>query len=424
MGFSLPLGRIVWAYKAPVAPKTRTVRKKGDVMNIQAPSNTGIEPERVVLDDLSSSLLDSYQRNFPITSRPFADMAEQLNCSEPDVLTKLLALKDSGMLTRIGPVFDHKRAGASLLAAVSVPSELTEKVAAQINEYEEVNHNYGREHSYNLWFVVTAPTPKFLDLILDDMEKTIGFPILRLPMEKAYHIDLGFHVGDRKTDRPFTQHLHNTNNRESGEKIRLIESGDVLSDYLQQRLRELIQDGFPLTRKPFERLSQTLSQYQGEECSAVTELQVIDTLNYWVQSGLIKRIGLITNHHKLGYKENAMVVWNIPEDQTDRIGKIFKESGLVSLCYKRRRQLPEWPYNLYCMIHSRDRNLVAEHIEKLVGLAELKNTEKNILFSTHQYKQKGGVYTRSQRQHKIEIASPAANLASLVAPLSLAGNHS
>lgn len=369
-------------------------------MTIEAHLHSSKAQDNVVLDDLSSSLLDVYQRDFPITSRPFAAMADALGCTEPDVLTKLLSLKDTGVLTRIGPVFDHKRAGSSLLAAVSVPKDQTERVAEQINGYVEVNHNYGREHEYNLWFVVTAPSKSYLSLILDDMEKAIGFPILRLPMEKAYHIDLGFHVGNHKTDRPFTQHLQ----KEQGKASESSASGQSssLSEEMQQRLRELIQDGFPLTRKPFERLAQTL----GVESEDV----VIETINCWLETGLIKRIGLVTNHHRLGFRDNAMVVWNLPEEQTDAVGKIFKESGLVSLCYKRKRQLPEWPYNLYCMIHSRDRATVSAHIEKLVKKAGLDSTQRAVLFSTHQYKQKGGVYTRSVAQHTIAIQAPAANI--------------
>lgn len=376
-------------------------------MILEANINNRNNEAELGLDDLTQRLLDLYQRDFPIVSRPFADMAEQLGCLEPEVLSKLLELKDNGIVTRIGPVFDHKKAGASLLAAVSVPEDQVEQVAQQINDYAEVNHNYGREHAYNLWFVVTAPSKRYLHLVLDHMEHTIGYPILRLPMEKAYHIDLGFHVGQHRTAKPFIQHIKDSatkmvKNAKEKEKPQAVL---LLSEPDQKKLRALIQQGFPLTRKPFERLAQLLGFDD--------ETVIINTIRFWLDSGLIKRIGLVTNHHSLGFKSNAMVVWDIPEDQVDRVGEQFKESGLVSLCYKRKRQLPEWPYNLFCMIHSRDRETVTDHIEKLVALAGLEDIQKDVLVSTCQYKQKGGAYVSAPNSSHTPIEVTAANSDSL-----------
>ncbi|MCL6416956.1 hypothetical protein MIB92_14945 [Aestuariirhabdus sp. Z084] len=343
------------------------------------------------LDELTSRLLARYQRGFPLDPRPFRIMAKELDCSESDLVAKLQALKNEDVVTRVGPVFEHSRAGASLLAAVSVPAERVEQVAEQINSYPEVNHNYGREHSYNLWFVVTAPSKTHLNQVLERMESEIGFLILRLPMKKPYHIDLGFHVGtDRTKGRRFS---HSPVPSRQAPKI--LDVDDVrlqasLDTDNQQRLRAVIQDGLPITAKPFA----TLAKMLGID----DEYAVINTIRDWLDSGLIKRLGLVSNHHRLGFTQNAMVVWDVSEQKVDVIGERFKESGLVSLCYQRKRHLPHWPYNFYCMIHSRDRESVAQDIERLVKLGELESTPKAVLFSTRQYKQKGGLYTLAPEQ--------------------------
>ena len=87
---------------------------------------------------------------------------------------------------------EHSRAGSSSLVALAVPPEAIEQVAAYINSLPEVNHNYEREHSYNLWFVLTGPSRSHLDAVLLDIRQHTGLEPLDLPMVKPYRIDLGF----------------------------------------------------------------------------------------------------------------------------------------------------------------------------------------------------------------------------------------
>ena len=91
-------------------------------------------------------------------------------------------------------MFCHKKAGASTLAAIAVPADQLDKVAGIVNQFDEVNHNYAREHDYNLWFVVTAKDQVALEKTIIDIELLTGLPVLMLPMEASYHIDLGFSI--------------------------------------------------------------------------------------------------------------------------------------------------------------------------------------------------------------------------------------
>ncbi len=144
------------------------------------------------LDPLSRRLIERFQHGMPLCAEPYQAMADVLECSEAEVLDCLARLEQNGGLSRIGPVFEHSRAGASTLVALAVPHEQLEQIAARINRYPEVNHNYLREHAYNLWFVLTGPDRAHLDQVLDEIEGDTGLSPLDLPMQRAYRIDLGF----------------------------------------------------------------------------------------------------------------------------------------------------------------------------------------------------------------------------------------
>jgi len=144
------------------------------------------------LDPLDLALLEGFQRNLPVCARPYAAMAQVLGCSELDVLNHLDALDRRGILSRIGPVFEHGRAGASTLAALSVPPDRLEAIAARVSAHPAVNHNYQRDHAWNLWFVLTASTPESLERALGEIAAATGLEPISLPMLHSYHIDLGF----------------------------------------------------------------------------------------------------------------------------------------------------------------------------------------------------------------------------------------
>ncbi|WP_372964486.1 AsnC family transcriptional regulator [Marinobacter sp.] len=146
------------------------------------------------LDTVDKQLINHYQRDLPVCERPYLEMANNLGISEDEVISRLTALQEHQVLSRVGPVFEHSRAGASLLAAVAAPPEHIDSVAARINEAPGVNHNYAREHQFNLWFVMTAPDEHALTERLDELEQRLNLPILRLPMVEGYHIDLGFDI--------------------------------------------------------------------------------------------------------------------------------------------------------------------------------------------------------------------------------------
>ena len=146
------------------------------------------------LDDIDKQLLNAYQRDFPLSSSPFADIAATLGIEEDEVCTRLNVLKEKGFVGRLGGTVRPHAAGASTLAALAVPEARLQEVADIVNAYSEVNHNYEREHVYNMWFVVTASDDAHLESVLADMEQRTGLTVLNLPLVESFHIDLGFPI--------------------------------------------------------------------------------------------------------------------------------------------------------------------------------------------------------------------------------------
>jgi DNA-binding Lrp family transcriptional regulator len=137
-------------------------------------------------------LLNKVQRDFPLDSHPFATIADQLGLDEQAVINRLQELEHAGAISRFGAVFKPNVAGASTLVALAVPTADIERTAQLINTMEGVNHNYLREHQFNLWFVITGCNRAQLDERLEQIKQAAPYPMLDLPMEQPYHIDLGF----------------------------------------------------------------------------------------------------------------------------------------------------------------------------------------------------------------------------------------
>lgn len=153
----------------------------------------------------------------------------------------------------------------------------------------------------------------------------------------------------------------------------------------QEALKQAIQDGLPLTPTPYQTIATALG---------VQEQDVIEQLQSWLDNGFIKRMGLVVRHHQLGYNANAMVVWDVPDARVDEIGERLRQFPCVTLCYRRPRRRPDWPYNLFCMIHGQDRAKVLSEIDALVQQCQLQDVAHEVLFSNKQYKQTGGRYAR------------------------------
>ncbi|WNC72632.1 hypothetical protein RGQ13_01250 [Thalassotalea psychrophila] len=147
-----------------------------------------------------------------------------------------------------------------------------------------------------------------------------------------------------------------------------------------------IEQGLPLVAQPYLAIAEQID---------ASEEQVTSTINHWQKQGVIRRFGLVIRHRKLGYVANAMVVWNVDDECVEDVAAILAKQKVVTLCYRRPRVLPEWNYNLFCMIHGKDRAQVIKQLDDMCQHGDLAGIEKKILFSNKAYKQRGGKYSQA-----------------------------
>ncbi len=321
-------------------------------------------------------MLERWQRGFPLLRRPFAVLAEEAGVSEAEAIAAVRRLSEAGVICRVGAVVRPNTAGASTLAALSVPAERLEEVAAMVSAQPEVTHNYEREHAFNLWFVVTAADHGAVRAALSRIRAETSLEVLDLPMKRAYHIDLGFSMKDGRAVSPCRAAAH------EGRGAPYALSG------FDRELLAAIEDGLPIVREPYAEAARWLGV--GEEV-------VRGRLEALLEAGVISRFGFVVHHRELGYCANAMVVWDIPDERLDAAAAVIAGEDCVTLCYERPRRPPVWRYNLFCMIHGTSRDVVLEQVAALekkvrVRLGRAKIAHE-VLFSLRRFKQCGARFS-------------------------------
>ncbi len=147
------------------------------------------------MDALDRKIINALQGGFPVSETPFVEVAARLDITEDDLITRLRRLCDEGQLSRFGPMYNAERLGGAVtLAAMAVPAERTEAVAAQVNAHPEIAHNYAREHDFNMWFVVAAEQPQRIPTVLAEIAAETGLPVYDMPKLDEYYIGLRFEL--------------------------------------------------------------------------------------------------------------------------------------------------------------------------------------------------------------------------------------
>ncbi|MCK5291621.1 MAG: AsnC family transcriptional regulator [Thermoplasmata archaeon] len=141
------------------------------------------------LDPKDPELLRALQEDFPVTERPFEEIAERMGWTEEEVISRIRILTDSGVIRKLGAVLNPRKMGyVSVLAALDVPEESLDGTASVINEYSSVTHNYQREGRPNLWFTMTEPDQATLEKHLAEIEENIGLSAIKMPVTKMFKI--------------------------------------------------------------------------------------------------------------------------------------------------------------------------------------------------------------------------------------------
>jgi DNA-binding Lrp family transcriptional regulator len=319
------------------------------------------------IDPTDLRLLDGFQRDLPLVSRPFAAIGAALGLEEAEVIARLTRMRAEGCVSRVGGTVRPNTAGASTLAALAVPEDRIDAVAGIVGAEPGVNHSYLREADWNLWFVATAPDALALAASLARIEAKSGLPLLDLRLVRPFNIDLGFPL--------------------SGRRIAMPDGRRVEPAVLQPSDRPLLHAlsvGLDLTPLPFAALALRLGR---------DEDRVISRIAVLLAAGILTRLGVIVRHRPLGFTANAMVVWDVADASVP--GPALAALPGVTLAYERCPVAGVWPYRLYCMIHARTRMQALEVLGTARALPELTGVDHRVLFSTRCFKQAGALLTEA-----------------------------
>ncbi len=157
-------------------------------------SDTKSTRDRIIMDDIDKELLNRIQSDFPVTSRPFLAIGNELGISETDVIERITRLKESGIIRRIGGnIVPTKLGFVSTLCAASVPENRVDEFADVVNQYPGVTHNYQRNHDMNMWFTFIAPSMQEIETHLDAISRQTGITgILNMPATRVFKIRAHF----------------------------------------------------------------------------------------------------------------------------------------------------------------------------------------------------------------------------------------
>ena len=318
------------------------------------------------LDATDRRLLDDWQRDLPITPRPFAGLGRALGLTEAAVLRRLFRLRQAGAIARVGGTTRPNTAGASTLAAVAAPEQALDRVAAGIGATPGVNHCYLRENRWNIWFVATGPDRGHVDAALAGISRRTGLRVLDLRLVRAFNVDLGFALdGTRPLPAPRRA------------DPRAIRPGDAA-------ILQALSTGLALVPRPFAALARAAGR---EETAVLTRIRALS------EAGIIGRLGVIVRHRALGWTSNAMVVWDVPPGAIDAAGPRLAVQPGVTLCYQRRPAGRAWPYTLYAMFHARSRLAALESMVRAAEAAGIAAAPSEILFSLRCFRQSGASIT-------------------------------
>jgi len=351
------------------------------------------------LDATDRAILNAYQGGFPVVADPHEPAAAALREHGVDVTAaalheRLVHLDEEGVLTRFGALINAEAiGGTATLVAMHAPDDRFDEVAEQVNAHPEVAHNYEREHPYlNMWFVVSVAggddvtASERVEAVLADIEDETGEKTYNLPKQREFHVEAKFPVEgpleglDGGIDRSGLG--PDVDKDSSGRNDKHPETTS-----LTPRERDLVvevQGGLPLTRTPYRDVADAL----GSDVE-----WVLETIKRFDAEGKVRRVGLIPNHYALGYTENGMTVWDVPDDVVDDVGSAVAELDFVTHCYRRPRHEGVWPYNFFAMTHGRTEAESDERVRQVRDLMadhwEVTGEDWDTLFSTRILKKTG-----------------------------------
>jgi DNA-binding Lrp family transcriptional regulator len=331
---------------------------------------------------LDRAIINAFQGGFPVVKRPFEPAAAALRDRGVDVTAtalreRIASLDDDGTLSRFGALVNAEAiGGTATLVAMHAPDDRFDEVAEAVNAHREVAHNYEREHPHlNMWFVVSVADEERVEEVLDEIEAETGQETYNMPKQREFRVEAKFLVDGPVSDGDLDC---------SGLGPDVTPTDRQALTPAERDLVVGIQGGLPITDTPYADVADAIGQ---------DPEWVVETIKRFEKGRKVRRVGVVPNHYALGYTENGMTVWNVPDDLVGEVGPAVASLPFVTHCYQRPRHEGVWPYNFFAMTHGRseaesDRR-IREVEARMAEYWDVDDDEWDSLFSTQILKKTG-----------------------------------
>jgi DNA-binding Lrp family transcriptional regulator len=325
------------------------------------------------VDDLDRAILDVIQDEFPVCASPYDEIARRAGTTPEDAERRVAAMREGGVIRRLGAIVDSRAIGmVTTLVGADVEADAVEAVAAHVDSFPEVTHCYLREGRPALWFTLVAVSQERIDAALAEVRTLPGVhSVMEFPATRVFK--LGVKVKAGSSPPRHQGHEGSLESWRPGGRGRSPGEGKAsLSDAERAILRELAED-LPRRARPYAEIASRADL--GED-------EVLATIRGLLERGVIRRVAAIVRDRKLGYEGNAMVAWQVPPEKVEQAGAAAAARPEISHAYA-RRTTPEWPYNLYTMIHAKTRAEAMAVVDELAP--SIGATDRKALFTVREF---------------------------------------
>ncbi|EMA40366.1 heme biosynthesis protein NirGH [Halococcus morrhuae DSM 1307] len=349
----------------------------------------------VALNERERAIINAFQGGFPVVERPFEPAARALtergiDITADELRDEIRRLDEEGTLSRFGALIDAEAiGGTATLVAMHAPEERFDEIAEQVNAHREVAHNYEREHPHlNMWFVVSVAgearstsdasggtASENVEGVLTAIENETGQETYNLPKQREFRVEAKFLLDGPISDGDLDLSEPGPDVEPSGRGSLTPAERDLVIE---------LQGGLPLTETPYADVAGAIGQ----------DVEwVVETINRFLAEGKLRRVGVVPNHYALGYTENGMTVWDVPDELISEVGPAIAELEFVTHCYERPRHEGVWPYDFFAMTHGRSEAESERRIEqvreRMGDFFDVGDEDWDTLFSTRILKKTG-----------------------------------
>ncbi len=321
----------------------------------------------VPLSDRDRELLNLMQGSFPISERPYAEVAAEMGISEVEVLADVQRLLDDRIIRQVTPIYDTRAFGyGSMLVAARIDPEHPWRAAKIVNSHPGVSHNYLRNHDFNMWFTIAVEEDSKLGLqgTLDVLQELTGAESIRqLPTLKLFKIRMDLEMqGDTKSLAS------------QGKVEEAVELERQSYDQFDRDVVVATQGNLPVVPEPWAPAAEQLG---------IPVDDLLAHLRGMKERGLLRRVAGILFHRRAGFSANGMGVWKVPEDQIEEIGPQMAAFRGISHCYQ-RPTYEDWPYQVFTMAHGRSKEECDAILDAIA--AQFPIEDRATLYSSTEFK--------------------------------------